>query len=543
MYCKNCGAENLANANYCIHDGAFLKSPSVKFRTKERNSTFCSSCGAKTESPFNYCTACGSSTNHYSFEKGTNTAPKEISNRAAALPQKLPGIKLTYVKQLLLPALLALIIIFGLAFTVMKSSEQVFNSMLDDSLGEMDFAGLVEELEDVTNTKAPKLDQLFGISDIVMAANLQNPIVTVKAFQERNGDREERTATAEAKNGFLLYLLIPFIGLFAAGIFAARRNHSTRLEDHLANAAGIALLYALFMTLFSLFAGFSYDFSIDEKRMNLGVDINTDYSLFKVLFMTFIFGFLFSGLGSLFATAYRKTTGHLSEWLSSGEAIHQAMAIPVRGIFIFSIGLFVYLSIKLAEFKEAVSFLLDSSMEEILNKSYILVATVSVQLGSYLWNLLHFSPLTFMLQDDRQEGTISYGVFSGFEATGEARDTDFFMLEHMLEQADLDIYLKLAMLIPVALFLWAGYKIACKSHVIKNLIIFSLVYAVMMAALASFTDIGFAFSAESGLRSDRETTAAAELGFGPVGTFIKSLLLSFVFAFLGTFFHRWKKSM
>lgn len=104
----------------------------------------------------------------------------------------------------------------------------------------------------------------------------------------------------------------------------------------------------------------------------------------------------------------------------------------------------------------------------------------------------------------------------------------------------MDLYLKLAILIPVALFIWAGFKLERKPNVIKNLVIFSVVYAVIMSLLAAFTDIGFGLSGGSENAEDA-LEFSLQLGFGPFGTFIKSLLFSFVFAFLGTFIHKSKK--
>ncbi|WP_066067120.1 zinc ribbon domain-containing protein [Neobacillus soli] len=543
MYCKNCGAENSPLANYCIHDGTVLKRKTMNYHLKEQTAAFCSSCGAKSVNHFNYCTECGTSNSQYVQDKGL-AVPKELTNLTAAIPKKLPSFNLTYVKKALLPVLIAVIIMIGLSFSVMKSSERLYNSLLSDSMKDFNMENLndlISEMELKTDSNLPKLGKLYGITDIVMMSNLQNPVVSVNMNGNFGGDSGKATAEAEAKNGFLIYLLIPFIGLFAAGIFAARRNRSSNLPDHLVNAIGIGVLYALFMAVFSLFAGFSYHFNINESGVKMAFAMDTHYSLFKTLSMTLIVGFIFSGLGSLFATNFRKTTGHLSEWIPSGEAIHQAIAVPFRGILLFSIGLFIYFSSKIADFKEQFGdYFFNTPFEKIIDKSYVFVATISVQLGSYLWNLLQLTPLTLFVNQRREAGSLSYGIFSGFVATGAANnDSTISEMESALSQVDLDMYLKLALLIPIALLIWAGFKIALKPQHIKNLIIFSVIYAVIMTGLAAFTDIGVSMIGH-GTDFGDSMNVSMGLGFSPAGTFIKSLLLSFVFAFLGTLIHKFK---
>ncbi|MBV7507659.1 zinc ribbon domain-containing protein [Bacillus sp. sid0103] len=535
MFCKNCGTVNLATANYCINDGTWLKRTPVKFRLKEYKASFCSHCGGKTTHGYNYCTECGSSNLQYSHDKGFSS-PKELKNRAGVLPKNLPGFRFTYFKNALLPALIAILIVFGLSFSVMKTSEKVFNSLVGDSLDEMDMDGLMDEVPFERSADLPRLDKMYGISDIVMASILQNPVITVAVDGAISGDAEQATVEAEAKNGFIIYLLIPFIGLFVAGIIASRRKLSSKLKDHLINAIGIAVIYALFMTIFSLFAGYSYDFNTDQKNFELSLEISTDYSFFRTFMMTLIFGFFFSGLGSLFAVTFRKTTGLLAEWIPSGEAIHQAIVIPIRGILLFSVGIFAFISSKIGELKEVGSFFSDTPFEELIDKSYMLIATVSVQLGSYLWNILHFTPITLTHTESGVEESLSYGIFSGVEPEGNA-----LFIDDMLAGTDFDLYLMLATLIPIALFIWAGYKIARNPDMIKNLVIFSVVYAVLMSLLAAFTDLGFSLSGER--ESVKNTLEMSlELGFGPVGTFIKSLIFSFVFALAGTFIHKLKKN-
>lgn len=533
MFCKSCGTENLASANYCINDGTLLRPSNHTYRLKEKKSSYCANCGAKSGSNYMYCIECGCSTNQYTAEKTLATKlsnPKELGgfNKGASI--NLPKLNLAFFKSVLIPSIIAIVIVFALSFSIMKQSEKIYNSMLGDSLKQFDVADMLQEISSDEDLDLPKMDSLYGISDIVMTANLQNPVITIDA-----NIFSKVSAEVEAKNGFLFYLLIPFLALFVAGIVAGRRNGTNHLSGHLSDAVGIAVIYAVFMAIFSLFAGFSLE--LGGKGLDMSFSMDTDYSFFKTLLMTFIFGFIFSGFGSLFSTNYRKVTGQLSEWMPSGEAIHQAIAIPIRGILLFSIGLIIYIPSKIDALKEEMGFF-NTPLEKLIDDSMVLISSLSVQLAGYLWNLLHFASLTlFYSEGVKETGSLSYGIFSGFDATGEAEGTDLLFLEGILSASNVDVYLKLAMLIPIGLFIWAGFKIAQKPNLIKNLVVFSIVYAVIMCGLASFSDIGFSLTANE---SHDLNKMELGFGFGAAGTFIKSLLFSFVFAYLGSWIHKFR---
>ncbi|MGJ7910814.1 hypothetical protein [Neobacillus sp. LXY-1] len=531
MYCKSCGAENHPSASYCVNDGTLLTNTNVKFRMKDHKVSFCSSCGSKTEGSYNYCIECGYNTSQYitlKSSEGKQSLPKEFGSVAKGGAVKLPAINIEFFKKMLLPGLLAILVVFLLSFSVMKQSEKLYDSLVSNSLSEFDVNSMIEEIEGYTDSDLPDLNKIYGFSDIVMMSNLQNPVITL------NGNIFGKvTAEVEAKNGFIIYLLIPFLGLFGAGIYAGRKNKNSGINSHLSNALGIGVIYAVVMSIFSLFAGFSYDINISKVSLSM----DNDYSFFKTLFMTLLFGFFFSFIGSLFSINFRKATGHLAEWLPSGEAIHQAIVIPFRAIFIFTVGLFIYLSSKLADFKEGLGDWLNGTpLEQLLDKSYALIASLSVQLGSFFWNLLHFSPLTLLVNEEGEKGSLAYGVFSGLIATGEAKDdSDILAFDSLISSADFDLYLKIALIIPIALFLWAGFKIAKRDQMVKNLIVFSVVYSIIMMILAAFTDIGFVVSSHA---MGESTNMEMNLGFGAAGTFMKSLLFSFVFAYLGTWIHK-----
>ncbi|MGG1397299.1 zinc ribbon domain-containing protein [Bacillus salipaludis] len=527
MYCKTCGAENHPSANYCINDGVLLRNNQVKYRKKEGNSAFCSSCGEKTSSSMNYCQNCGENLIQFEQEKGIIPKITMEKNREVRARQiNLPSFHLGNVTKVIIPTLVAIIIMLALSFSMMKSTEKVFTSLLNDEMPGYDFYKMIDEIGSSSDIDLPKPGKLIGVTDILMLSNLQNPEVTFHGSGEVDLFGKDASMDIQAKNGFMLYLFLPFIGLFIAGIMAGRKTRGISLSNRLSDALGIAILYAVFCTIVSLFAGFSYD----VKVLGLSLEINTHYSFIKTLLMTFLFGFIFSSLGILFSTNFRKITGQLSEMVPFGEAIHQAIAVPIRGIFILFVLWFIFITSKISELKEQLGYELEGTpLEAFLNKSYGLICSLSLQLGTYMWNLLHFSSLTFKGHEGSDGGSFAYHILSGIKSGGDVTDSDTQMIQEFITSSDIGLYLKIGLVLPIILLIWAGFRMSQKEDLIKNLAVFSGVYAVIMMGIAAFSDVGFSFAAK-----DDPETMSMMLGFSPISTLIGSFIFSFIFAYIGS---------
>ncbi|MDZ5472037.1 hypothetical protein SM124_09790 [Bacillus sp. 31A1R] len=549
MYCKTCGEKGSPKSLYCINDGTLLSPINVKFKASGKRQ-FCQDCGSKGNGQDNYCLSCGSSMTQFAKSKavalGGVTVPKvEVSQLKENLNSsiKIPSFSLGTIKNAIIPVIVSFIVLFLLAFAVLSTSQNFMNSLVEEGTEEFDINYMLDMLAEETDKDIPKMDEIFGIMDMVMLSNLQNLNFNMEIKGDYDGEEGSMKGELKIENGSIIYLLIPFISLFIGGVVLGVQNRSN--SSKLSLTLIFSILYALILSIVSLFSGFSFKEKFNEEYFNISVDIGTDYSFFTSLLLGFVLAFIFAGLGTLFANNYRKTTGHLAEFSSYGEAVHQAFSTVVRGVLLTIVVVIAILSVKVKEFKDDLGFIINSTpLEELLDKSYIFITTTGAQIGSYVWNLLHLVPLTFSLNEEGEKGSITYSIFSGFTTDGEAKDSDIYMLEKVFESSDVSLYLKLGLLVPILLLLWAGFNIAKQSNQLYiKLAVFSIIYALLMGGLASLTDLGF-----SGIFKDMTYSSGEKmemgmfLGYSPVGTFIRSFLFAFLLAYLGTWLRKLKES-
>ena len=292
------------------------------------------------------------------------------------------------------------------------------------------------------------------------------------------------------------------------------------------------MVYSVTLAVLSLFSGFSYKHRFsDDENLFFVINIANEYSFIQSLFWGFIFGFLFAGLGLLFSIDFRKTTGHLRKFTSYGESLHQAFSTLIRGHLLMFAVVFTILLIKAEQYKDSL-YPIPLSLVSLFEKIYFLL---SVQLSHYVWGLLHFTPLSFIFEDrDLGEyGRLKYSVFNGFSVNGDVSGLGY--LEFLLTETTNDLFLKLAYLIPLILFIWAGYKIAQAPHNLTfKLLVFSFSYALLMTGMASLSNIGFSFSGTGGFPYE----GMVNLGFPLITIFFASLIFSLIGAFNGTLINK-----
>lgn len=540
MYCKYCGHENPDYANYCGQDGTPLSTPQGKQTYKAKaQGPFCPSCGIQNDTHENYCGGCGHTLIKYTKDQNASVSKAENEQLKKKTPIKLPNFSIDYLKKAIIPVLVSFVLLFVFAALMHNYNESLMNNLYAESMGDMEFDEFAEYFEEETGEEMPRLDKFYGMTDFIMASNMQSSNILVEIRGTIFGDNGQVKMDADIDNGSLFYLIFGFIALFAGGILLGILIKKSNLS-RLYSALTFALLYGVGLGIISFFSGFSYKNRIrQEDYMNLSMKIVNDYSFFSSLFLGFLFAFVFAGLALLFTINYRKATGHLRDFTKFGEALHQAFTIVVRGGLLVFIFVFTMLLIKFEKVKEMLeeaSYMLPLSFGELLEMSYLFITTVAVQLTNYIWNLLHFAPLKLIGKDNYESSEVSYSIF-GLKFKGESAESEFAGLEFMLSDANVDLLLKLGVIIPILFFIWAGFRIARNPEkLIPQLLVFSGAYALLMAVLASLSSI----SIDGSMFVTGQTRETIKLYFGVpvIQLFFTSFIISLIFAYGGTWIRR-----
>lgn len=548
MYCKTCGHNNLESANYCVNDGKLLNQVNHKYKSSGQ-AQFCPGCGQQSSDSQSYCGSCGQTLLKFSKDKGVPipiSIPKietqAIKNAASSI--KVPAFSLANLKSVIIPVIVSFAILFIFAYFMADKMKDSMNELLSEQLGDMDINYMIEMIEEEAEEDAPELDKLIGLTDYVMMSNMQGSTFKMEIEGDMYGEEGEAKGELEIQYGSIILLLIAFVALFIGGIVMGKMNKGNAL---LPSAITFAVCYGVILSILSFFSGFKYKNRIDDgEYIDISVNFANNYSFIESLLSGLVIAFIFAGLGMLFALNFRKVTGNLRDLTVYGEALHQSFSTIVRGGVILFAGLFAILYSKFEEVKDDIidlSYYIELPIGELIEKSTMFISLLSVQLSNYVWNLLHFSPLTFNATGDGETGKVTFSAFSGFDASGAARGSGFKAFESFaseaMSDANIDLYLKLAVIIPIALLVWAGYQIAKTSNQgLTPLIVFSISYAFLMAILASFSNIGLGMELRATGEEFERTSMS--IGFPVIRLFISSFILSFVCAYGGTWLRKYR---
>ncbi|MBY0097261.1 zinc ribbon domain-containing protein [Mesobacillus maritimus] len=542
MFCKTCGEKCPSLGNYCLNDGTYFSQERVDFKLNGKRK-FCQDCGTEGGSGQNYCLSCGADLKLYT--KKAKHAYQEPSNKEQATKRKspttpvaLPKFSLENLKLAIIPAFISIVILTVISFGVLSMSQSYVTDLLltgDSELSEItEFLGVMGE---ETDANVPDLSNIIGLTDIMMYSTLQGSTFEFEATSSDGVDGSTR-ASIDLPNGTFLYILIPFVSLFIGGTVLGARNRDKQ-GSLLGLNLSMAVIVAVILAIVSIFAGFSYKAKMASEFFNVNIQMANNYSFIGTLLISFLFALVFGGLGVLFSRNYRKITGHLPDLMPYGVAVHQAFSTMVRGMTLLFVVFTVYFATKVHELKDSLGmFLAGSGIETLLEKSSLFVVSLSAQLSNYVWNLLHGAPFHLTAKDDGEEMSLGYSIFKGLTSSGE-QESEIFFLQQMLEGSSLGLSLKIALLLPILLFVWAGYQMA-KGHEnqLKQVAVFSLVYSICMGGLAHFTDLSFAVKiSETGYGSEE---VSASLGFSGVGVLIRSFIVAFFFSYAGTWVRKLK---
>ncbi|MGA9290113.1 MAG: hypothetical protein WBV93_17420, partial [Anaerobacillus sp.] len=158
---------------------------------------------------------------------------------------------------------------------------------------------------------------------------------------------------------------------------------------------------------------------------------------------------------------------------------------------------------------------------------------IAVQGGFLLWNILNLSPLSIEWDGigDRAQMTIS--SLSGMNIIP---SNELAML--ITNFGNLRLYMILGLLIPIALFVWAGYRMQQEGDIqFLRITLFGFLYALLMSLLAAGTNSGIEFFSSMNV-AEIEDAPRLFIGFSAIATFFKCFIFSTLLAIVGAY---WKK--
>ncbi|MGX2961705.1 hypothetical protein JNUCC23_20965 [Peribacillus sp. JNUCC 23] len=543
MYCKTCGESNSEWSNYCSHDGTALMNAQTLQHLQLVNSdtNFCPNCGDETNGTDNYCADCGHSLLRFKQSTAAEVKTPVLSGSKPAQVGSFSFSSLfskNVLKKTLIPAIAAFVLMLVLNYITYASIDNFYDELFKETIGYSP-EELAKEIAEETGASIKAPGNVFGFTDNVMISHMVSPSYEVKV--DSNLEYDEFIGTGELNLSFtyILFILFPILSLFVGGMIYRKQHEKILIREFLSGAIGIGLIYSVLFSVFSLFSGFNYDLQMADSGESIQLTIDTSYSIITTFFKGLLFGMIFSFLGMLFSINFRQTTKHLENLIPYGGAVHQGFSAFVRGFVTLSIILVIVLTSKLNELKGKLIFeWIDiPGLSQMLEKTTWFATYMGVQLSSIIYSMLHFSPLSFKMSAEGGSGGIMYSIFSGFSFSGEALNEDAASYDYFMSLYDIDLYLKLAILIPISLLIFAGFSLAKSNQAsFQSLAVLSLVYSFFSTSLA----------AASGVHVDGMLSAVGEgtksidfsLAVSIFRVFIGSFILSYVASFAGSYLIR-----
>lgn len=549
MYCKACGSANDDHALYCWHDGAALPNSYIqpKFQFTSSKSEFCSNCGHKALQSDSYCGSCGSSRLAI-VKQAAETANPFLSRESAeksAYTGKWPALNLSLLKKALIPALISFAIMLVFTFVSYSSTQSFFNNLFQSGMNEVSLDRAVESLSAETNSNLPKPGSIFGYTDMVMLSHMLPPSYTLDVKMSGLLSSSDSGKAALYFNFLsLTYLLGPILALIAAGIIAGRRDKESGIKAKILTSLTGGAIYGIILSLFSLFSGFSYKVNFGRDGSMLDLNFDTAYPFFKAFFTGLLLGFIFILIGMLFSISYKRATGHLRGVLPYGEAIHQGFAAFIRGFGTITVITFLVMLSKAEEMKR---FLLITNEPNVpapvLESTNTLVSLLSTKLSAAVWSLVNLIPVNFANLSQYGSMGYSYSAITGLKASDYSASASVPYIEMMLNFQNISLFLKLLILVPAGLFLWAGWRLYQRgSFNLISLAVFSFVYSLFMLFLSFYAGGEITGSYQNYESGPMEQGNQLHLLAGPnsIWMFIISFIFSYAAAYAGGMLYKLK---
>jgi hypothetical protein len=443
----------------------------------------------------------------------------ERTQEKVATSHTIPDFSSINKRMTILCAFLAFLAVGIMSFVVSEGFQQQAASF-QQTLNELE-VGPTEVVNDFYynygTENAPLTDPFFGMTDYWMSAHLLNSTLSFNLTEagERSG------GDLELQSGLLILLLLPLISLLIAGYLYGRRASGT-IQHYWLSSLLIGLVYGVLTALIALIAGFQFDASAQDSGMVASLSIENNYPFIKALFAGLFLGTIFSFIGSLYGSGTMKqlTSSPLKEGIRSitfGIALSSAVIILL---------LYRFMS-------DANPFL---SFDD-LPATYFLI--IAFQGGFLLWNALNLSSLTLDMNILDEKLQVMYSALGGIKM----ETNDPFSLFSFLSSnpGNLKLYMIMGLLIPIGLFIWAGYRLHQGGAIqLHRIVVFGLLYAFMMSLLTAGLNTGFTFKLDFSAREfqDMADVPFLFIGSSAIATFFKCFIFSTLLAICGAY---WKK--
>lgn len=513
-YCTTCGNEVPFYENYCPFDGTFQLHSQSTNGTLGAQPKFCSDCGTENSDHHQYCIQCGS------FQLTLIPFKIERTQENVAASQTIPDLSGINKKLAIVCAFLAFLAVGIMSFIVSEGFQQQAASF-QQTLNELTDVGPTEVVNDFYydygTENAPLTDPFFGMTDYWMSAHLLNS--TLSFNMTESGERSG--VDLELQSGMLILLLLPLISLLIVGYLYGRRAPGT-IQHYWLSSLLIGLVYGVLTALIALIAGFQFDASAQDSGMVASLSIENNYPFIKALFAGVFLGTVFSFIGSLYGSGTMKhlTSSPLKEGIRTitfGVALSTAVIILL---------LYRFMS-------DANPFL---SFDDIPATYFLIIA---FQGGFLLWNTLNLSSLTLDMNMLDEKLQVMYSALGGIKI----ETNDPFSIFSFLSSnpGNLKLYMIIGLLIPIGLFLWAGYRMHQGGAIqLHRIVVFGLLYAFMMSLLTAGLNTGFSFKLDfpGGDFQDTADIPFLFIGSSAIATFFKCFIFSTLLAICGAYWKR-----
>ncbi|WP_165998110.1 zinc ribbon domain-containing protein [Bacillus sp. Cs-700] len=514
MYCTTCGNEVPFPDNYCPYDGTFQLHSKQTNVTPGATPKFCSDCGTSNSGNYQYCIQCGS------FQLTLLPFKSEQGKEKVVAPSAIPDLSGINKRLAIICAFLAFLAVGIMSFVVSEGFQQqaaTFQERVNELTGLTPTEIANDFYYDYGTENPPLTDPFFGMTDYWMAAHLLNSTLSfnlTEAGERFGGD-------LELQSGLLILLFLPLISLLIAGYLYGRRASGT-FQHYWISSLLIGLVYGVLTALIALIAGFQFGASAQDSGMVASLAIENNYPFIKAFFAAFFLGTIFSFIGSLYGSGTMKQL--------TSSPLKESIRTILFGISL-SIAVMVLLLYRFMS--DANPFL---SFDDIPATYFLIIV---FQGGFLLWNTLNLSSLTLDMNILDEKMQVMYSALGGIKM----ETNDPFSLFSFLSNnpGNLKLYMIIGLLIPIGLFLWAGYRLHQGGAIqLHRIVVFGLLYAFMMSLLTAGLNTGFTFKLDFSAREFQDMTDVPYLfiGSSAIATFFKCLIFSTFLAICGAY---WKK--